>query len=427
MQGQLPSNDIARVQYLETVFSDATAKLRQLVPASDKPFAEWLETLGMRWMLGKTPEFDPAWYSSAYPDVGKTGIDPVMHYLRTGASQGRDPSPLFSTRWYISHSPELATARGNPLLHYLAVGKAEGRSPVSADKDTRAALSLFSRVAGRSMLPSWDNEREQGFLSLIEARYGVDAGRFDSIPVSVVMPTHNRAAIIGNAIGSVVAQSHQNWQLLVVDDGSRDATAAEVSGFCDDPRISYHFQEQAGVSKARNTGLDMANGHYVFYLDSDNLWLDSHIRTLVVFMELLQLEAAYSGLECVDDNGNANGYRGTEFCWEACREQNYIDMNCFAHRRKQAVKLRFNESLKRLVDWDFILAVTRGQPVAYAPFKGVYYFAGSRGDRITNRGFDGGRYKYLVKAIQANHPVQANELAVIRKQDLQSLDLANTL
>lgn len=71
--------------------------------------------------------FDSEWYLLQYPDVADNGIDPVEHYIRFGANEGRNPSPLFSTVHYLTTNIDVAAAKMNPLLHYIDHGKQEGR------------------------------------------------------------------------------------------------------------------------------------------------------------------------------------------------------------------------------------------------------------------------------------------------------------
>lgn len=78
--------------------------------------------------LGGHSVFDPAWYLARYPDVAHAGLDPVLHYLRSGAAEGRDPHPDFDTRWYLRTYPDVAGAGFNPLVHFIMHGRAEGRS-----------------------------------------------------------------------------------------------------------------------------------------------------------------------------------------------------------------------------------------------------------------------------------------------------------
>jgi hypothetical protein len=63
--------------------------------------------------------FDGRWYLRKYADVVATGMNPLVHYVRAGAVQGRDPHPLFSHAWYLQQNPEVAASKKNPLLHYL--------------------------------------------------------------------------------------------------------------------------------------------------------------------------------------------------------------------------------------------------------------------------------------------------------------------
>lgn len=80
-----------------------------------------------RELVKASAQFDADWYSTKYPDVAKSGLDPVDHFLRIGAKLGRDPGPHFSSRRYLNESPDVARAGINPLYHYLKWGRAEGR------------------------------------------------------------------------------------------------------------------------------------------------------------------------------------------------------------------------------------------------------------------------------------------------------------
>lgn len=96
---------------------------------------------------------------------------------------------------------------------------------------------------------------------------------------SIVIPTYNRAALIGATLDSVLRQEFADLELLVVDDGSKDNTAAVVQAYTD-PRLHYLPKENAERAAARNYGLDRARGEYVLFLDSDDLLHPNHLRTL---------------------------------------------------------------------------------------------------------------------------------------------------
>ncbi len=106
--------------------------------------------------------------------------------------------------------------------------------------------------------------------------------------VSVIIPAYNAAAFIRETIGSVLKQTYTNWELLVVDDGSTDNTAA-ICGEYSDSRIRFICQENTGVSMARNNGLAKCAGQYVVFLDADDILTPEFLS---VRLEVLQNEPA---------------------------------------------------------------------------------------------------------------------------------------
>jgi len=101
--------------------------------------------------------------------------------------------------------------------------------------------------------------------------------------VSVIIPTYNRAAMVREAIESVLFQSYADRELIVVDDGSTDGTEAAIASLI--PQITYVYQEHRGVSAARNRGASLARGEYLAFLDSDDLWLKNKLDRQMRFME----------------------------------------------------------------------------------------------------------------------------------------------
>ena len=99
-------------------------------------------------------------------------------------------------------------------------------------------------------------------------------------PVSVIIPAYNYADYLAAAIQSVLQQDLPDFELLVIDDGSTDGTAALVAGLTD-PRIRYVHQANAGLSAARNTGIREASHPFVAFLDADDEWLPIHLSSAV--------------------------------------------------------------------------------------------------------------------------------------------------
>ena len=80
-------------------------------------------------VIARSGLFDAAWYRARYPDVAAAGVDPLAHYLASGAREGRDPHPDFETSYYLRSNPDVAGANLNPLLHFVLHGRREGRLP----------------------------------------------------------------------------------------------------------------------------------------------------------------------------------------------------------------------------------------------------------------------------------------------------------
>jgi len=123
--------------------------------------------------------------------------------------------------------------------------------------------------------------------------------------VSVIIPTYNRAYLVGRAIRSVLNQTFQDFEIIVVDDGSTDNTEEVVKSF-NDPRIRYIRHEQnRGGSAARNTGIRAARGEYIAFLDSDDEWLPQKLeRQVNAFKSLDETTGlVYTGLRFVDHKG----------------------------------------------------------------------------------------------------------------------------
>lgn len=106
----------------------------------------------------------------------------------------------------------------------------------------------------------------------------------ESPKVSVIIPTYNRADLLRQAIRSVLLQTYDNFEIIIVDDGSTDNTSAVVGSFSDD-RIRYFWQENQERSAARNNGIREARGEYLAFLDSDDVWLSDRLAIQTKLLE----------------------------------------------------------------------------------------------------------------------------------------------
>ena len=128
--------------------------------------------------------------------------------------------------------------------------------------------------------------------------------------VSIIMPSWNTARFIGESIQCVIGQTYQNWELLIVDDCSTDNTDEVVSRFLTDPRIKYfHNEKNSGAALTRNRAMREAQGEWIAFLDSDDLWLPEKLKKQIDFMKKSGYVLSYHEYEKIDEEDrNLNIY-----------------------------------------------------------------------------------------------------------------------
>lgn len=191
--------------------------------------------------------------------------------------------------------------------------------------------------------------------------------------VSVVTPTFNRAHTLQCAISSVLNQTYENWELLIIDDGSTDNTK-QLVGAESDQRIHYFHKENGGPSKARNLGISKAKGKWIMYLDSDDellpecidtmlKWLNKSPKAIFAFPRSTRtLELWENGklLKSVDDSGDTP----PQFTIQDIFNRNAgFSPNGFTHLRKVYDEgIQWDEGLSLMEDWELMLSLGEKYP-----------------------------------------------------------------
>ncbi|MFC7021130.1 MULTISPECIES: glycosyltransferase family 2 protein [Haloarcula] len=209
--------------------------------------------------------------------------------------------------------------------------------------------------------------------------------------VSVVITTYNRPELLPRAIESVLEQTFTDLECIVVDDCSPTLKAKEIIGSYDDDRLQYtRHTENQGLSAARNTGIDMAQGDYVAFLDDDDEWLPGKLEKQYELFQ--QLDDEYALVYCWMDyrrNGDSEllfeyqpTYRGNIFPHTLDRQP--IGAGSTLLIRKPIAKLiQFDESLSRGIDGDFVRRLCREYKVDFVPDALVNYYVDHGRTRIT--------------------------------------------
>ena len=122
--------------------------------------------------------------------------------------------------------------------------------------------------------------------------------------VSIIMPNYNSAKYVRDTINSVLNQTYQNWELLFVDDCSTDESVEIVRSFGDERIRIFSMKKNGGAALARNKAIDEANGRWIAFLDSDDLWIPEKLETQISFMQSNNVAFSYTDYEVIDEYNN---------------------------------------------------------------------------------------------------------------------------
>jgi glycosyltransferase involved in cell wall biosynthesis len=244
----------------------------------------------------------------------------------------------------------------------------------------------------------WDDVAEKRWIASTQRRPVAVA---DEMPVvSIVMPAWNRESVISAAITSVQAQTFAEWELIIVDDGSTDATVEVAEALAvADSRIRVVRADHAGVCAARNTAIDLARGTYVAFLDTDNAWRPGYLELAVKAMHAENLSFAYCGTRLSTADGTVR-YRGSQCSRDELLLFNHIDLNVAMVRTDTLRQVGgFDTTLRRWVDHDLAIRVSAVCTPTYLPFIGCDYDDTDDGlPRITTSEGDHWEFVVLGKA-----------------------------
>jgi len=239
-----------------------------------------------------------------------------------------------------------------------------------------AVDELNSRVEAAFREIARLNQKNAVLMKLATYMSDGPAGQGDSNPlVTVILPTFNRRHCITDAIESVIRQSYQNWELMIIDDGSTDDTAGRIAPYLSDTRIRFLQQQRSGHAAARNRGLQASRGSLIAHLDSDCIFYPGFLNAMVgEFAKDPALDFAYGALTFEESDPFARDILFEPFDRARLLVGNYIDMNVIVYRRALFEKLGGPDlDLSRLSDWDVALRYTAEKPGRAVPVVAAQY------------------------------------------------------
>lgn len=193
--------------------------------------------------------------------------------------------------------------------------------------------------------------------------------------VSIIVPCYNKADYLADALDSVLNQTYSNWECIIINDGSPDATASIANDYLTkDNRFKYYYQENQGVSLARNNGIKLSTGDYILPLDADDIIESTFIEKAINHFELYPLtKLVYSRYDTIGlETGEAkvSNYCYDELLWTC------MIPNSSVFRRDDFYKTKgYNPEMKSgYEDWDFLLSFLNKDSIVFRLNEILYHY-----------------------------------------------------
>ena len=225
------------------------------------------------------PEFDRDFYLDPDPALWAAKADPVLHYLRQGWRELRDPSAQFSTAYYLDANPDLKAAGINPFVHYLQHGRHEGRQP----------LPFALRLANAGYAPL----------------------------VSVIVPNYNHEKFLAERLDSILSQTYPHIEMLILDDGSKDGSARIIrryeKRYPKKIRSIFNTRNSGNVFAQWRKGVENTTGELIWICESDDFCEPDFLEKLVPQFADPAVLLGFGRIQFADRAGNytegLDGYR----------------------------------------------------------------------------------------------------------------------
>ena len=188
--------------------------------------------------------------------------------------------------------------------------------------------------------------------------------------VSIITPCYNGAKYISETMNHVIAQTYTDWEMLIVDDGSKDSSAEIVREYMKkDTRFKLIQQPNGGSSSARNNGIRNANGQYMALLDADDLWEPDFLEKQLAFMKEKKAICVYCSYRLIDENSQEIGHpviARSKITDKDMMIRDYIGCLTGLYDMEKYGKVYLHEELKSVKDdYAFWLDIVNLEKVAY--------------------------------------------------------------
>jgi len=279
--------------------------------------------------------FDEEYYLRHNPDVRRADVDPLMHFVKYGWKEGRNPSADFDVQFYLQSNPSLLSANFNPLVDYLRSGSAPA---ISSNSAGRSAISLtqFKRVR-RRIGNSWKYLQKFGLIEFIR-RLHAEFFRARKIPrgnrntsnlldplnvltldrrqfapkISIVVPNYNHKPYLQQRLDSIYNQTYKNIEVILLDDCSSDGSPEILKAYQEKypqiTRCEFNAANSGSPFAQWKKGVALATGDLVWIAESDDFCESDFLEKLVPFFADESILLSYANTIFVDDEGKRHPF-----------------------------------------------------------------------------------------------------------------------
>jgi len=312
------------------------------------------------WVIKRSGLFDREYYLRNNLDVARSCKNPIMHYIRHGWREGRNPNKYFNNNWYLKTYPDVSQAGLNPLYHYLKHSIGEKCSVIN------------NLLVGRSYSPK----------------------------VTVIVPSYNNASYLKKRLDCIYNQSYSNFNVILLDDCSTDDSQMILNEYqrkyTENTFCIFNQKNSGDVFRQWKKGIELADGEIIWIAESDDFADENFLETLVPFFADESVRLAYARSKFVDSKGHSTPFAFELYLsdidnrrWKhdyiktACEEvvqalgyKNTIPNVSGAIFRKINISILNNADwmkMKVCGDWIFYLHLIRGGKIAYSTCTTNYF------------------------------------------------------
>ncbi|TFV96492.1 glycosyltransferase [Leifsonia flava] len=359
---------------------------RQFV--SDADVAQHFVSVGAEAGLSVNPLIEDEWFRRA----ANRGVASANTLLFDGTIGLAELGPLFDAKRYAGETGSGIRSSLGALQHFLAATTESTMAPTSeriAEVETSESYNekrellieearRYARLkafGGPRLRPAAASDLQQS-SEFLRAHVGALSGAVERPMVSIVMPARDRAHRLDESVRSVLAQTYENWELIIVDDGSVDSTPDVLREWSAiEPRIRVLTQEPSGVSAARNRAISAAEGVYIAFLDSDNAWAPEFLALTMAWMTSHNDRVVHTAI--LRHVGSSRIlYQGSQVLGheQLLQAGNSVDLNALVASAELVRAVGgFDDRLRRWVDYDLVLKLSLHEVPTFLPYIGVHY------------------------------------------------------